>query len=243
MMSVDTVPRTLAVAALVAFACATMVSTAVQYLRPKQVGFETLERYRAILAAAGVVTLDASDSDVARAYRILDVRVVDLQTDWYADDVDPESLDHWASGGGLSAGLGGEDLSRYVPVYQMAEGTSGIVLPVDGAGMWSTIYAFVALEPDYNTIRDVVFYQHGETPGIGDRIHDRAWRDSWRGKRLRDQSGNARFRVSKNASGEFEVDALTGATVTTVATGELVQQWAGEAGFAGFLDKLAQAER
>ena len=44
-----------------------------------------------------------------------------------------------------------------------------VILPIHGYGLWSTLYGFVALESDANTIAGLGFYEHGETPGLGGR--------------------------------------------------------------------------
>ena len=43
---------------------------------------------------------------------------------------------------------------------------------VHGAGLWSTLYGFIALESDGNTVAGLGFYEHGETPGLGGEVAD-----------------------------------------------------------------------
>jgi Na+-transporting NADH:ubiquinone oxidoreductase subunit C len=50
-----------------------------------------------------------------------------------------------------------------------------IILPVHGYGLWSTMYGFLALEPDANTIAGIGFFEHGETPGLGGEIDNPRW--------------------------------------------------------------------
>jgi len=118
---------------------------------------------------------------------------------------------------------------------------NGIVLPVDGPGMWSTIRGFIALRADLGTIDGVTFHSHGETPGIGDKIEDPAWRSRWQGKSLYDE-GELKFRVSRRARRAYEVNAISGATKTARATGDLVVDWLGEDGFGPFLRNLETRE-
>ena len=59
-----------------------------------------------------------------------------------------------------------------------------IILPVRGKGLWSTMYAYVALDGDLTTIRGVSFYQHGETPGLGGEVENRNWLKGWQGKEV-----------------------------------------------------------
>lgn len=240
-MSVDTLPRILGVAAGVALFCSAMVSAAVFILRPMQHAFESLERNRAVLEAGGVSPDDEmSDRQVVANFLDLEARVVDLDTAWFAAGFDARTYDHWGQQDDAAVGE-----RRHVPVYfvRKGDGFARIVLPVDGRGMWSTIYGYIALDADLNTITGVTFHRHSETPGIGDRIQDRAWLDSWQGKRIRDADGNLAFRVTKNAAGPFEVDVVSGASVTTGATGKIVRDWLGVEGYGPFLENLMDSKR
>jgi len=244
-MNVDTVPRTLLVAAGVALFCSAMVSLAVHYLRPLQVGMQLLDRNRAILEAAELLpTGEVTDRDIVSRYLDLDARVVDLDTAWFAGGFDARSYDHWRLRDDVEA-AGADDGKRYVPVYLVRKAGSleKIVLPVDGSGMWSTIYGYVALREDLNTITGVTFHRHGETPGVGDRIQDETWLATWYGKRIHDEDGVMRFCVTRDATGPYEVDLISGASVTAEATGELVRTWLGDAGYGPFLEKLDENER
>jgi Na+-transporting NADH:ubiquinone oxidoreductase subunit C len=242
-VNVDTLPRILAVAAGVALFCSAMVSATVYFLRPMQLAFESLERNRAVLEAGGLLPDDEiSDREIVARFLDLDARVVDLDAARFASGFDGRTFDHWQATEQDDAAAGER---RYVPVYLVRQGDriARIVLPVDGKGMWSRIYGYIALDSDFNTIVGVSFHRHGETPGIGDRIQDASWLESWRGKRLRDADGQLEFRVTKNASGPFEVDVVSGASVSTGATGEIVRTWFGEDGYGPFLEKLPESER
>lgn len=47
-----------------------------------------------------------------------------------------------------------------------------IVLPVYGTGLWSMMYAFVALDNDGNTVKGITYYDQGETPGLGGEVEN-----------------------------------------------------------------------
>lgn len=238
-MSRESIPRTLLVATAVALTCSVMVSAAVHFLRPMQAAWESLERSRAILAAAGLMPEEElADGDAIERYLDLDARVIDLETDWFAPGFDAHRYDPWTSIGEAEEDTG---RPRYLPVYVRhdGDGIDRVILPVSGKGMWSTIYAYLALEADLDTIADIVIYGHGETPGIGDKIEEADWRAGWQGKTLHDDEGTLRFQVKKNADGSHEVDAISGATITTQATGRLVRDWLGDDGFGPFLENLA----
>jgi Na+-transporting NADH:ubiquinone oxidoreductase subunit C len=111
------------------------------------------------------------------------------------------------------------------------------VLPIYGKGLWSTLYGFIALEPDLVTVRGITFYEHGETPGLGGEVDNEAWKASWRGKKVFDlaKSDDVQLSVAKNATGDFEVDALSGATITSNGVTNLVQYWLGPNAFGPYL--------
>ena len=78
------------------------------------------------------------------------------------------------------------------------------------------MYGFVALEADGNTIADITFYAHGETPGVGDFIAKPAWRALWRDKRVFDESGTPKIEVVKgrvspgDPMADYRVDGVSG---------------------------------
>lgn len=243
-MNVESVPRSLAVATVVAVACSAMVATAVQLLRPMQRGFAQLERNRAIVDAAGLLAEAASERQVMDAYETLDAAVLDIATGATVPSLDGHAFDHWAVGAGTAgdAGEAGAGPAGRVPVYRVRrDGQPGrLVLPIDGRGMWSVIYGYIALESDLSTVADIVFFRHGETPGIGDRIQAPEWRSDWRGKRIYDDAGRLSIRVVEGAAGPHEVDLISGASVTSKAVGTMIQDWFGDDGYRPYLERVAE---
>jgi Na+-transporting NADH:ubiquinone oxidoreductase subunit C len=121
-----------------------------------------------------------------------------------------------------------------------------LILPVRGNGMWSMLRGYIALDSDLNTIAGMTFYEQNETPGLGDQITHGHWLEQWQGRQIYDDQGNLRFRVSEgvvqpgSATAQFEVDALTGATVTANAVTGLVHYWFGAHGYQEFLSALRE---
>ncbi|HEY5680860.1 MAG TPA: NADH:ubiquinone reductase (Na(+)-transporting) subunit C [Pseudomonadales bacterium] len=221
-MAHEPISRTLAVAVAIALVCSVMVSTAVYLLRPIQIAYDLIDRNRAIVAAAGIegVLQGGDDAAVVRAFLDLDARVLDLDSGEFLDTTDAHGYDHWA---------GTTDDARLVPVYVSRRdgAATRLVLPVHGRGMWSTIYGYVALDADLTTVAALVIHRHGETPGVGDRIQDPAWRAKWRGKRAFGPDGAVAIHVARGGNGQQpgRVDTITGATVTSEAVGQLVAGW------------------
>jgi Na+-transporting NADH:ubiquinone oxidoreductase subunit C len=113
-----------------------------------------------------------------------------------------------------------------------------VVLPVHGYGLWSTMYGFIALEGDANTILGLSFYSHGETPGLGGEIDNPSWRAQWPGVKLFDADDQLIITVDSKATGESVIDGLSGATLTTRGVDHLVKFWMGEHALGPYLEKL-----
>jgi len=250
----ESAARTIMVAGGVAIVCSLLVSSAVHWLRPYQAAHRSIEQNRSILLAAGLIHGDEeiADREIVARYLELDVRVADLGAGRYADEVDAATYDYRtaADDPALStaipsdrdtAGIGRRP--RYMPVYLLRRENvlERLVLPVYGRGMWSTIYAFVSLGPELTDVTGVAFFEHGETPGIGDRIEDPAWTRQWAGKRLFDAEGRVSLRIGgSGAAPESTVDAITGATVTVSSVDRLVRFWFGPDGYAPFLAAIRE---
>ncbi|WP_076407985.1 Na(+)-translocating NADH-quinone reductase subunit C [Shewanella sp. UCD-KL12] len=137
------------------------------------------------------------------------------------------------------------DEVRVFKVFNEQGELSSVVMPIYGKGLWSIIYGYVALKPDFNTIENVVFYEHGETPGIGDFLNETEWTDKFRGKQIFDAKGKVALKVVKGGAKEGDVsgvDAVSGATMTGRGVQRSIQFWFGDEGFKTFLDKLKASE-
>ncbi len=115
------------------------------------------------------------------------------------------------------------------------------VLPVYGKGLWSTLYGFLAVNSDGETIKGITFYEHGETPGLGGEVENSTWQAKWDGKLAYDEQGDVIIQVVKGSAtadnAEWTVDGLSGATITTKGVSNFVQYWLGSDGFGPFLKK------
>lgn len=254
-MSSESIGKTILIATVVALLCSLMVSGAVYYLRPMQLVYTRIVQNRAIIEAAGLVAANEriSDREVIGRFLELDARIVDLSNGAYMDAIDALSFDQRASAADpeLSEAIPeSRDIarlksrSRFAPVYLLMDGNTieRIILPVHGQGMWSRIYGYIALAPDLNTIVAVRFYEHGETPGIGDRIQDPGWTSRWSGKRVYDQDGGVALQVmTEDTESPYRIDAISGATVTAESVGKLIQFWLGSDGFGPLIARLREA--
>lgn len=120
-----------------------------------------------------------------------------------------------------------------------------VILPVQGAGLWGTMYGYMAVESDGQTARGLQFYQHIETPGLGDGVDKPAWQAQWRGKRLFDDNGDPLVEVVKGpapAGSDYQIDGLAGATLTGRGVSIFVQHWISDEGYGPYLKSLSGKE-
>lgn len=252
MSSNDKTSKILLVALSLCLVCSVIVSTAAVLLKPAQEANKSLDKKRNILQAAGMLEPDVS---IEEQFASVDTRVVDLRTGKFADDVDPERYDQRKAAKDPAQSLkldSDQDVAKisrrenYAVIY-LVEGEGGeldkIILPVHGYGLWSTLYGFVALEADANTVAGLGFYEHGETPGLGGEVDNPRWKALWPGKQVY-KEGTVKIGLVKGsvdpagANADWEIDGLSGATLTARGVTNLVQFWLGEDGFEPFLENL-----
>jgi Na+-transporting NADH:ubiquinone oxidoreductase subunit C len=259
MASKDTPLRALMTVLVTAVVCSSIVSASVVLLRPIQLNNKLLERSGYILQLTGLLPPGAAvgDDELLELFKSLDARVVDIDEASLDSEFDPYTFDgrKAAADPELSVPIpAGEDIaglgrrSHFRTVYLVwREGKlTRVVLPINGAGMWSMLYGYISLEADFNTIAGVVFYEQAETPGLGDQIAKPHWQQKWVGKKLYDESGEMLFHVAEgpvtegSAAANYQVDALTGATVTGNAVTALLQYWFGPNGYGPLLQRLRE---
>ena len=249
----------LLVAISLCLVCAIIVSTAAVVLKPQQQLNKELDQKQNILRAAGMLPEDSNVDPQGRSidelFSQFSVRAVDLRTGRFTEEVDPGSYDpiKAAKDPSLSVELSeSEDIATIgrrenVSLVYLKESESGvdkIVIPVRGYGLWGTLYGYLAIEGDLSTVAGLGFYSQKETPGLGGEVDNPAWKSQWHGVSLFDQSGKPAVRLVKSRSPEgsmaasYEVDALSGATLTTRGVENLVQFWTGNLGFGLFLENL-----
>lgn len=62
-----------------------------------------------------------------------------------------------------------------LPVYEVSiDGKKVYILPMSGAGLWGSIWGYLAVEEDGSTIYGSDFGHSGETPGLGAEISERS---------------------------------------------------------------------
>jgi Na+-transporting NADH:ubiquinone oxidoreductase subunit C len=99
------------------------------------------------------------------------------------------------------------------------------------------MYGFIALEKDLQTVSGLTFYEQKETPGLGGEVENPQWKKQWAGKKVFDAEGKVALQVVKgSAEGEYGVDGLSGATITSNGVTNLVHYWLGPSAFGPFIE-------
>ncbi len=100
------------------------------------------------------------------------------------------------------------------------------IVSVRGKGLWDEIWGSIAIESDWTTIAGSSFDHKGETPGLGAEIKDnQTWVDQFIGKKIYNSDGQfTSVRIIKAGARDdsFEVDGISGATITANGVDEML---------------------
>ncbi len=251
-MSNDSTSKTLIVALLLCLFCSIIVSTAAVGLKPLQQKNKSADIKQNILQVAGLMQPGANVDDL---FENIELRLVNIENGEYVTEIDATSYDQRKEAKNPDTNIqldSKQDVAKikrraqYAKVYLVKENEQIklIILPVHGYGLWSTMYGFVAIENDGNTIYGLKFYEHGETPGLGGEIDNPKWRDLWQGKTIYDADSEPAITVVRGladpntSSYGHQIDGLAGATLTSKGVHNLMRFWLGKNGFGPYLEKF-----
>ena len=260
-MQKDSVLGTVVVATLLCVVCSVLVSGAAVTLKDKQEANRILDVKKNLLLASGIIKQKSvSKEKIEEEFAKINSEVIDLATGEVASQFDPETFDQRKAARDPETSVkipSDKDLadiksrSKYAKVYKLMKDDQidMYIFPVYGKGLWSTMYGFLAMEADLKTIKGIGFYQHGETPGLGAEIENPKWQSQWVGKNaFGDDYDNVMFNVTKgsvnnNASGsEYQVDGLSGATITSNGVTYTIQYWLGKDGFGKYIENQVDSK-
>ena len=117
-----------------------------------------------------------------------------------------------------------ENTNDQFPVFMqmMGDKIEGYAIPISGKGLWSTLYGYLALEPDGETVKGITFYKHRETPGLGGEVEKKWFTNNYKQKKIVDDNGvlvsiQAVKGKADPTSPDYyhQVDGVSGATMTT----------------------------
>jgi Na+-transporting NADH:ubiquinone oxidoreductase subunit C len=252
----DSLEKTIAIALSLCLFCAVLVAFAAVALKPLQIGNKELDMKSNILDVAGLLE---ADTDIDKAFdEQIEPKLVDIETGEYVENMDVAAYDQRKAAKDPAQSIAipaDKDIAhirakaKIAKIYLVKKGDDiqSIILPVNGYGLWSTLYGFISLAADGQTVQSINFYDQAETPGLGGEVVNPNWRALWNGKKVYSESGEPALGlikgvVDKNKPGsEYQVDGLAGATLTSNGVSNLIKYWMGKEGFAPYLNKVRTA--
>ena len=244
----DSIKKTLGVVIGLSLVCSIIVSTAAVGLRDKQKANAMLDKQSKIIEVAGI----SGKGTIPELFAAnIEPRLVDFTTGDFVDG-DAATYDQRKAAKDPKQSIkltAEQDKAKIIRranlgvVYLVKSGdtVSKVIIPVHGTGLWSMMYAFVAIETDGNTVAGITYYDQAETPGLGGEVENPTWRAQFVGKKLFDADHNPAIKIVKGgapAGSEYGVDGLSGATLTANGVQHTFDFWLGNDGFGPFLAKV-----
>ncbi|MCB0547690.1 MAG: NADH:ubiquinone reductase (Na(+)-transporting) subunit C [Phaeodactylibacter sp.] len=203
---------------------------------------EDIFNKRAILSAIedylpdGKKVDNLSDQEVSLIFEKMEQPVLNMQGE-AVNDVKAETID-------MAKERKKPESERRLPLYIYEHnGEKFYILSVRGNGLWDEIWGNIALKGDGNTIAGAAFDHKGETPGLGAEIKDNpSFPEQFQGKKIYDDGEFVSVKVRKGGAKdpEHEVDAISGATVTSDGVTEMLYR--GINYYQPFLKEIRQSE-
>ena len=252
----DTIKKTLIVAVSLCLVCSALISFSAVELRDLQEANKTLDKQNKILSAAGLLK---EGSDVTELFKSIDSKIVNLETGKFDFDINVLDYDEGSFSRNPETSIelpSDKDIAllkrreNFQTVYLHYENDdlNAIILPVRGYGLWGTMKGYLALRPDFKTIIGLEFFDHKETPGLGGEIDNPKWKAIWKGKEVFSNSGDVVISVIKGSvdkssnQSKYQVDGLSGATITSNGVTNLLSFWLGDMGYGPLIENIKSSE-
>lgn len=135
----------------------------------------------------------------------------------YVFDFEPENLTDNAIQELFKSSIIEENIDgRRIFTYKENGEIKGYAFRFSGKGLWGTISGHLAVTPDHQELIGVNFTAHSETPGLGGRIDEEAFKMQFKKLAITDTV------VTLNKSTGGNVDAISGATLTSLAVRDII---------------------
>jgi len=200
-------------AASVTITCSILLASAANLLKERQQENVRLDMRKNILASAGFLSgdMEYKRQEILSIYdeniKSMVINISGEKSDKSVDQLDAK-----------------KDLDLLALYYSQKDGQiTSYIIPISGKGLWSTIYGYLALEPDANTVKGITFYKHGETPGLGGEIEKDWFKSNYIGKKVFTPEGQlvsvmtVKGKVSDSIPEDkamYYVDGISGSTLT-----------------------------
>jgi len=207
--------QTFRFALIITLTCSLLLAAAATFLKPRQTENRNLDIKKNILKSAGITTQDAelNRNEIQELYSSnINESVINLNGE-PVEGKTPQEVDF-------------DKEKDLLPMYQWKKGDEVLayIIPIQGKGLWSTLYGYFAVEADGETVKGITFYQHGETPGLGGEVDKKWFTDNFIGKKIFNPegklvsieivSGKVKDKISNENEYYHYVDGISGATLT-----------------------------
>ena len=237
----------------------TMLSITAVQLRGRQEQNRILDKQKSVLVACniempkeGEATMSEAEW-VAKEFSKFEAQIIDLRsgevvaTGEEANNFDEAEVDRLPVESNSAQII---DVPKEVRIFLKKDDDGNldqVVFPVYGNGLWGTMYGFLAVASDYNTIRGITYYNHKETPGLGGEVDNPIWKSLWPDRKIFDENGKVAISVIKGAAGPqmedpHSVDGLSGATITSRGVGAMMQYWFSDKGYGPYLNTVQEGK-
>ena len=251
----ESISKTIGVAFCVCLICSLVVSFSAVSLRDLQNENKLNDKRIKILQAADIYN---PDEDIKQQFLKLETKFVNFETGKLMDTYMDFSLEEYdpilaTRDSNLSTKVptsediavikNRENIGKIFILRNDDYSINKLILPIRGYGLWGTLYGYISIENDFNTIAGIEFYDHKETPGLGAEVDNPKWKNLWPGKEIY-QNGEVSLSVIKgkvdnnDKGAQYEIDGLSGATITSRGVTNMIAYWFGESGYSKLFKEL-----
>tara|TARA_B000000557_G_scaffold175156_1_gene142599 strand:- start:1410 stop:2183 length:774 start_codon:yes stop_codon:yes gene_type:complete len=251
----ESITKTIGVAFCVCLICSLVVSFSAVSLRDLQNENKLNDKRIKILQAADIYN---PDEDIKEQFLKLETKFVNFETGKLMDTYMDFSLEEYdpilaTRDSNLSTKVptsediavikNRENIGKIFILRNDDYSINKLILPIRGYGLWGTLYGYISIENDFNTIAGIEFYDHKETPGLGAEVDNPKWKNLWPGKEIY-QNGEVSLSVIKgkvdnnDKGAQYEIDGLSGATITSRGVTNMITYWFGESGYSKLFKEL-----
>ena len=251
----ESISKTIGVAFCVCLICSLVVSFSAVSLRDLQNENKLNDKRIKILQAADIYN---PDEEIKDQFLKLETKFVNFETGKLMDTYMDFSLEEYdpilatrdtnlsskvPTSEDIAVIKNRENIGKIFILRNDDYSINKLILPIRGYGLWGTLYGYISIENDFNTIAGIEFYDHKETPGLGAEVDNPKWKNLWPGKEIY-QNGEVSLTVIKgkvdnnDKGAQYEIDGLSGATITSRGVTNMISYWFGESGYSKLFKEL-----
>ncbi len=197
-----------------------------QALKPAQDANVALDKQKQILYSLNIRGLD----DKAAADKYKEVVVADDILD--ENGVTKQKGEPGGTEAGFKLNSADAKAGKLALFVCKVDGKTKYVIPVYGMGLWGAISGYIAINDDKQTVYGAYFNHESETAGLGANIKDdQSWQEQFQGKHLFAGNNHSAIAlaVEKNVEDkQTQVNAVTGATLTSNGVTQMLQEGLGQ---------------